>query len=61
MKMEEIRKMSEKDILKKIEERNLAKKNKDYETADKIRDELFDQGIKLIDNRDGTTYEIIEG
>lgn len=46
-------------ILKKIEERNIAKKNKDYETADKIRDELFDKGIKLIDSRDGTTYEII--
>ena len=46
-------------ILKKIEERNVAKKNKDYATADKIRDELFDQGIKLIDGRDGTTYEII--
>ena len=48
-------------ILKKIEERNEAKKNKDFAKADKIRDELFDQGIKLIDSRDGTTYEIIEG
>ena len=48
-------------ILKKIEERNEAKKNKDFATADKIRDELFDQGIKLIDSREGTTYEIIEG
>jgi cysteinyl-tRNA synthetase len=48
-------------ILKKIEERNEAKKNKDFAKADKIRDELFDQGIKLIDSREGTTYEIIEG
>ena len=48
-------------ILKKIEERNIAKKNKDFIKADKIRDELFDQGIKLIDGREGTTYEIIEG
>ena len=47
--------------VRKIEERNEAKKNKDFATADKIRDELFDQGIKLIDSRDGTTYEIIEG
>lgn len=47
-------------IMKKIEERNIAKKNKDFATADKIRDELFDQGIKLIDSREGTTYEIIE-
>lgn len=46
-------------ILKKIEERKEAKKNKDFITADKIRDELFDEGIKLIDSRDGTTYEII--
>ncbi len=46
-------------ILKKIEERNEAKKNKDFKTADKIRDELFDRGIKLIDSREGTTYEII--
>ncbi len=46
-------------ILKKIEERNEAKKNKNYELADKIRDELFDQGIRLIDSRDKTTYEII--
>ncbi len=46
-------------ILKKIEERKEAKKNKDFATADKIRDELFDRGIKLIDSREGTTYEII--
>ena len=46
-------------ILKKIEERNDAKKNKDYETADKIRDELFEKGIKIIDGKDSTTYEII--
>lgn len=47
------------EILSKIEERNIAKKNKDFETADKIRDELLDKGIKLIDGRDGTTYELI--
>ena len=46
-------------ILKKIEERNEAKKRKDYETADKIRDELFDKGIRLIDGRESTTYELI--
>ena len=46
-------------ILKKIEERNVAKKNKDYVTADRIRNELLNQGIKLIDGRDGTTYEIV--
>ena len=46
-------------ILRKIEDRNKAKKNKDFKTADKIRDELLEQGIKLIDSREGTTYEII--
>ncbi len=46
-------------ILKKIEERNEAKKNKDFATADRIRNELFDEGIRLIDSREGTTYEII--
>ena len=47
------------EVLSKIEERNIAKKNKDFATADKIRDELLDKGIKLIDGRDGTTYELI--
>lgn len=46
-------------IMQKIEERNIAKKNKDYEKADKIRAELFDKGIRIIDGRDKTTYEII--
>ena len=47
------------EILKKIEERNMAKQNKDFATADQIRDELLENGIKLIDGRDGTTYEYI--
>ena len=46
-------------ILKKIEERNQAKKNKDFTLADTIRDELFQKGVKLIDSREGTTYELI--
>ena len=46
-------------IMKKISERNAAKKNKDYEKADKIRAELLEKGIKIIDGRDKTTYEII--
>jgi len=46
-------------ILGKIEERNQAKKNKDFALADKIRDELFNKGVKLIDSREGTTYELI--
>ena len=50
----------EKMILEKIEERKEAKKNKDFQKADQIRDELLGQGIKLIDTREGTTYEIIK-
>ena len=46
-------------IQEKIVERKEAKKNKDFATADKIRDELLEQGIKLIDTREGTTYELI--
>ncbi|MCI8461163.1 MAG: cysteine--tRNA ligase [Bacilli bacterium] len=49
----------EKEILEKIEERKLAKKNKDFKLADEIRDELLAKGIKLIDTREGTTYEVV--
>ena len=49
----------EKEILAKIEERKEAKKNKDFAKADAIRDELLAKGIKLIDTREGTTYELL--
>ena len=49
--------LDEEYILKKIEERNQAKQNKDYELADKIRNELLEQGIILVDSREGTTYK----
>ena len=49
----------EKEILAKIEERKEAKKNKDFAKADSIRDELLSKGIKLVDTREGTTYELI--
>lgn len=45
-------------IKSKIEERKEAKKNKNYELADKIRNELLEKGIILKDTREGTTYEI---
>lgn len=48
-----------KEILDKINERNRAKKDGNYELADKIREELLKEGIKLLDTRDGTTFEII--
>lgn len=50
----------EKKVLEKIEERKEAKKNKDFAKADKIRDELLSEGIKLIDTREGTTYEVVK-
>ncbi len=46
-------------IKRRIEERNIAKNNKDYALADQIRDELLEKGVKLIDSREGTTYELI--
>lgn len=49
----------EKEIFSQIELRNEAKKNKDYQKADMIRDELLKKGIKLIDGRDKTTYEVL--
>ena len=47
-------------INSKIEERMEAKKNKDYSLADSIRDELSEKGIRLIDTKDGTKYEVIK-
>ena len=44
----------------KIAERNEAKKNKDFAKADSIRDELLEKGIKLLDTREGTKFEIIK-
>ena len=46
-------------ILTKIDERNQAKKDKNYSLADSIRDELLEKNIRLIDSREGTTYEIL--
>ena len=44
-------------IKEKIAERNEAKKNKNFELADKIRNELLEIGIILKDTREGTTFE----
>ena len=46
--------ISESEILNKINERNIARDNKNYEEADKIRDELLDKGV-LIEDKDGKT------
>ena len=53
-----ILKFSPKDILSKINQRNEARLIKNYELADKIRNELLDKGI-LIEDEDGkTTWKI---
>ena len=51
-------KLSEAEINSMIDERNKARDNKNYELADKIRNELMDKGI-LIEDKDGkTTWKI---
>ena len=47
-------------IEEKIALRNEAKQNKDYQLSDQIRDELLAKGIKLVDTREGTSFEIIK-
>ena len=46
--------ISENEILIKINQRNEARVNKNYDEADKIRDELLDKGV-LIEDKDGKT------
>ena len=50
----------EKYILKQIDLRYEAKKNKNYALADKIRNDLLDQGIVLKDTREGTTFDLVK-
>ena len=46
-------------VLEMIDKRKTAKESKDFALADQIRDELLSKGIKLIDTKDGTTYELL--
>ena len=46
-------------ILEQIEKRKEAKANKDFEEADRIRNELLEKGVQLVDSREGTTYKLI--
>ena len=48
---------SEKEILGKINERNKARDKKDYNLADKIRNELLDKGISIEDKDGKTTWK----
>ncbi len=48
--------ISVEDIEQRIEARNAARKNKDFAQADRIRDELLEQGVVLEDNSGGTSW-----
>ena len=49
--------LSDDEINEKIKTRNKARKSKDFQLADKIRDDLAAQGILLDDSSDGTTWK----
>jgi len=51
---DELRNQTEELILK----RDKAKKNKDYEAADKIREELLNLGIEIKDTSNGTDWKL---
>ncbi len=50
-------KISEEHILKKIQERAKAKNNRNYDLADKIRNELLDEGILIEDQKEKTIWK----
>ncbi|MGB5824326.1 MAG: cysteine--tRNA ligase [Proteocatella sp.] len=52
--------VDEEKINELIEKRTLAKKNKDFAESDRIRDELKEMGIELLDTRQGTTWTKIK-
>ena len=45
------------ELKTKIADRVAAKANKDYATADKLRDEIAEQGIELLDGADGVKWQ----
>ena len=49
--------INEAEILDKIDQRNKARKDKNYEEADKIRDELLDKGVSIEDKDGKTTWK----
>ena len=50
-------KISEEHILEKIQERIKAKNNGNYDLADKIRNELLDEGILIEDQKEKTIWK----
>ncbi len=57
IEFEEKEEILEKEILEKIEIRQKARKEKNFELADRIRDELKEKGIILIDTPDGVKWK----
>ena len=49
-----------KEIEEAIEARKAAKAAKNYAEADRIRADLLQKGVTLIDTKEGTTYRIGE-
>lgn len=56
----EFQKTSDPEIESLINQRNEYRKAKDWEAADKIKQLLLEKGIKLYDDKDGTTWRKIE-
>ena len=56
-KQEEV--SNQEEIQEYIKKRNQAKLEKNYSEADRLRNLLLDKGIRLIDTKEGTTYEKI--
>ncbi|GAB3475593.1 cysteine--tRNA ligase [Marinomonas epiphytica] len=48
--------LSEEQIQALIDERTQARKDKNFARSDEIRDELAEQGIELLDSREGTSW-----
>jgi len=47
------------ELLEKLDARNKAKSEKDYDLADKLRDEITEAGYKIIDDRSSSRIEKI--
>ena len=46
-------------ILAKIQERHFLRQDKKYDQADKVRSDLVQKGINLLDSKTGTSWEVI--
>lgn len=50
--------ITEDEINKKISERQEAKKERNFELADKLRNDLDQKGVMLLDSQEGTTWDV---